>query len=387
MQILLLAPVHREKEFLKQKDKLPFLKGQGQQSWVEALKELGHQVFVFRYTDSILTPQILRVFISEMFQRLFPVWKARYDRFKNSYYFVSLENYLRNKKLLSISNKVKPELIIISGGVTSVFPETIKKIKNVHHCRVLLFSGVNPITSATLVEKIIIRDGIVDLVVENDRGYAKLWEKIGAKKTIVLPISGVDPKLHKKVQLTSQEKEEYGCDVCFVGSLTRERQEILTNIIEISPLRQAQGGNDKSMPFALKIWGDIPLGESLKSDLKPYYHGLAFGEKIVKIFSAAKIVFNFQPVDMTHGGNMRTFEIPGCGALQIADKVDPDFLVSDEEVILFKNITDLSGKLKYYLQNTRERIKIANNSFLKSHKLHTYQKHFEILFNLINDKK
>jgi len=372
MRILLLAPVHREKEFLKQKGKYPFLKGQGQQSWVEALEELGHEVLVFRYTDSILVPQVLRVYASELFQRFAPIWKARYDRLKSVYYFISLENYLRNKRLLSVSDKVKPELIIISGGVTSVFPETIKKIKNTYQCNVLLFSGVNPIASATQVEKIMIRDGIVDLVIENDRGYADLWGKLGARKTIVLPISSVDPKLHRKVQLTPQEQKEYGCDVCFVGSLTKERKEIL---------KRVQDDN-----YSLKIWGDIPFGSKLDRKLVSYYHGEAFGEKMVKIFNAAKIVLNFQPTDMTHGGNMRSFEIPGCGAFQITNKVDPDFLIADKEVVLFKNISDLKGKIKYYLQNSRERLKIASNGFIKSHKLHTYQKHFKILFNLINDK-
>lgn len=371
MNILVLAPVHREREFLKQNGKYPFLIGQGQQSWVEALVRLGHEVFVFRYTDSILIPQGLRVWVSEILQKFIPMWKARYERFRSTYYFISLENYFKNKKLLSLSQKIKPQLIIISGGVTSIYPCTIEMIKEKFACKILLFSGINPLTSSAPVEKIMVKKGIIDMVVENDRGYSNLWKNIGAKKTIVLPISSVDSKLHRKVELTQKERKEYGCDVCFVGSLTKDRQKKLANLTQ----------------FNLKIWGDLSLTIGLIKELRPFYHGIAFGEKMVKIFNAAKIVLNFQPKDMTHGGNMRTFEIPGCGAFQIADKVDPDFLTSDEEVMLFKNISDLKGKIKYYLQKDKERLKIAKNGFLKSHKLHTYQKHFEILFNLINDKR
>lgn len=383
MRILLLGPVHREKEFLKQKGKHPFLRGQGQQSWVEAFEELGHEVFVFRYTDSILVPQMLRVFISDMFQRFFPVWKARYDRFKSAYYFVSFENFLKNRRLLSLSRRIKPQLLIISGGVRSIFPETIKKIKNTYQCKVLLFSGVNPNTSATQVEKIMIREGIVDAVVENDSGYAELWEKLGAKKVIVLPISSVDPKLHRRVRLAPQEQEEYGCDVCFVGSLTRDRQEQLAELIND---RDSGRAHSSLARMTISVWGDILPVVGLREELKPYYRGTAYGEKMVKIFNASKIVLNFQPKDMTHGGNMRTFEIPGCGAFQLADRVDSKWFTDSEDIVLFKSLNDLREKVSYYLSHNQERDRIAENGYNTAYKEYTYKERFKQLFNILNEK-
>ena len=231
MRILLLAPVHREKEFLKQKGKYPFVKDQGQQGWMEALEELRHRVFIFRYTDSILIPNFIRIYLQDFLEKLIPVWHGRLKRFSENYHFVSFENMIKNQKLFTLAKNVKPNLIIISGGITSIFPETIKKIKSDYHCKALLFSGVNPITSSTKLERTMIREGFIDMVVENDRGYAQDWKKIGAKKVIVLPISSADPKLHKKVQLTPQEQSEYTCDVCFVGSLAIDRQEKLIELI------------------------------------------------------------------------------------------------------------------------------------------------------------
>jgi len=377
MRILLLAPIHREKEFLKQKGKYPFLKGQGQQSWVEALEELGHKVFVFKYTDSILIPNFVRIYLQDFLEKLIPAWYGRLRRFIENYYFISFENIFKNWKLLTIAKNAKPNLIIISGGVTPIFPQTIKTIKNDFNCKVLLFSGVNPVTSSTLVERVIIREEIIDMVVENDRGYAGLWKKMGAKKVIVLPISSVDPKLHRKVQLTVQEQEEYGCDVCFVGSLTKRRQEILKSI------RQGQDRRVGDDNYSLKIWGDILPIVGLQGELKPYYQGTAFGEKMVKIFNAAKIVLNFQPVDMIHGGNMRTFEIPGCGAFQLADRVYPDFLIIGKEVVLFKDIFDLKKKISCYLQDENKRLKIAKAGFDKVYKDHTYEKHLKKLLSQV----
>lgn len=361
MNIILAAPVHKEIDFLKQKGKYHFLKGQGQQSWIEAFEKLGHRVYIFRYTDSILIPQILRVYIKEIFQRLIPLWKARYDRFKSKFYFFSLDNYLKNKRLISLVRKVKPQLIIISGGVTSIYPKTMQKIKNLFGCKILLFSGVNPQTSSTINEKIMIKKGIIDIVVENDRGYAYLWKKFGVKKTVVLPISSIDPNLHKKIKLSDSDKEKYGCDVCFVGTLTLDRQRKLTRLIN----------------FNLKIWGEILPLVGLNNKLKPFYFGKASGEKMVRIFNATKIVLNFQPKDMKSGGNMRTFEIPGCGAFQLADKVDEKFFKNGKEIVLFNDIKDLKRKIAYYLNNDVERIKIANEGYRKTHRYHTYEKHFK----------
>lgn len=369
MKILLLAPLHREREYLKERSKLPFPRFQAQSSWSLALEALGHKVSVFRYTDSILIPNTLRIYIKYAFERFLPTWRARYNRLRSKFYFISLENFLQNRKLFLLSKKIRPDLVIISGGISTIYPSTIKKIKVEYGCQVLLFSGVNPDIAATHVEKIMVKNGIIDIVVENDIGYAKRWEKLGAKKTIVLPISSVDPVIHNKIKLTKKEIEEYTCDICFVGTLTEERQEIL---------KQIQDGK-----YNLKIWGDIPLGTKLRDELKTTYHGIAFGSKMVKIFNAAKIVLNFQPRDMTHGGNMRTFEIPGCYAFQLADKVDPNFLTLGSDYASFNNYRDLKAKIKYYLQNESKRLKIAEIGAKRVRQEHTYEKHFKRLLSEI----
>lgn len=368
MRILLIGPVHKEKAFLKQKGKRPFLEGQGQQGWVEALRRLGHRVFVFRYTDSILVPNMVRIYVGEILTNYFPRLKSRAQRFFDTFYYLSLENWLKNKKLMDIANNVKPELLLISGGVWFLFPKTVINIKKNHRCNVVLLSGINPLTSSTRTEKEMVKNGDIDIVVDNDRGYAKAWEKLGAKKVIVLPISSVDRKLHRKVVLTKRELEEYSCDVCFVGTLTRKRQKKL----------------EKLHYHDLKVWGDILPTIGLSKTLKPFYRGKADGEKMVKIFNAAKIVLNFQPLGMTHGGNMRTFEIPGCGALQLVDRVEAEWFIDGKEVIVFKSIEDLKRKIRYFLKNEDERKKVAEAGYKRAHKEHPYEKHFSTLIQLCN---
>ena len=362
-RILLLAPIHREKENIKLNQGKYFPRFQAQSAWVDAFEALGNKVFVFIYTNSLIIPNDIRVHTRGMFEVISPLWTARFLRIKSRLYFLSIENFLRNKALLNLSHKTKPDIIIISGGISSIYVNTIKKIKDKYSCKVLLFSGVNPNIAATRIEKKLVEMDIVDVVIENDRGYAKSWEKMGAKKTIVLPISSVDPKLNKKVKLSKKERETYSSSICFVGTLTNDRQNKLLKLLN----------------YDIKIWGDLPSGVEINNKLKPYYYGIAFGEKMTKIFNSAKIALNFQPHDMTHGGNMRTFEILGCGAFELADRVDPDFLKAGEEIELFDTIDELKKKINYFLKNDNLRTKIANTGFRSTHKDHTYEKHFKKL--------
>lgn len=366
MNILLLGPIHRYKDFLQQHGQYPFVKGQGQQSWVEALEGLGHKVTVFRYTDTIFDFSVKKTF-DGIFAKYFPKWKTRFNRVQSEFYYLSLENVLKNKKLLSIAEKSKPNILLISGGVSCLFPKTIQTIKKTYKCKVVLLSGINPMFAVPLAEKQMVKNKIIDVVVENDRGYASLWKKIGAKKTIVLPISSVDPKLHKIVKLSQKEQKKYGCDVCFVGTLSNKRQELLKTLTN----------------FNLKIWGDLLPEEPLMPELLPYYHGMAHGEEMVKILNASTIVLNFQPQDMTHGGNMRTFEIPGCKAFQLADKVDDDWFKDGRDIVLFKNKKELIQKIKYYLTHPLEREQLRKEAYQKVYSYHTYEKHFKKLLSEI----
>lgn len=359
MKVLLVSqiPVVFER-YRRPGEEFPYF--QGQAAWKKALEKLGHQVLVFRYTDSILVPNRVRIFFQGLLVHLFPLWYARALRLRSMFFCFSLENYLRNRKLLSLALKWKPNLVLISAGTTVIFPKTIGLIKEKTKTKMVLVSGTAPLSTATRTERKMIKE--IDCFVTNDRDHARDWLRLGAKKAVCLPMSAVDPTLHRKVKLTPKEKEEYSADVCFVGSLTKERVEILS---------QLKG-------FNLKVWGDPHLGIDL-SLLGNQYQGRARGKKMVKIFNATKIVLNFHIPQMQHGGNMRTFEIPGCCAFQLVDRTDPSWFKFDKEVVVFKDLRDLKKKIGYYLENEQERRAIAQAGYWRAHQEHTYEKRFKKL--------
>lgn len=360
MKILLLTPIHREFE-TKNESKVfgvPFY--QGQVSWIRALIKLDHEVDTFIYTDVDMIPQSWWIRIDYLGRMYFPKTWTRVTRKTSSITRLVTQTY-KTRTFLKKCELFKPDLIIISGGITGIHFRAIQKIKNKLECKIILMEGVNPIVSATPEEKELLSTGTVDLVVENDRGYAKIWKKLGARRVMVLPISSVDPLIHK---LSINKKY----NVTFVGSLLPERIVGLEKIVKQIPVL---------------IWGDIKPGVHMPKTLIKYYQGSAFGKEMISIISRSKISLNFQPPDMESGGNMRTFEIPGCGSFQLVDKVDDNWFCDKREIIRFVNIKDAIAKIQYFLEHDRERSIIARAGYRKALKEHTYEKHFEKLISQV----
>lgn len=119
MKILLVAPIHDYVSLFKQKEKLTFVKGQGQQGWLDALKNLGHTVRVFIYTDPIIFSRKSKV-LQERFCKKFPLLSEKFKRIENKLSFLFLQNVFKNKKLLKLALSQKPHIIILSGGFTFI---------------------------------------------------------------------------------------------------------------------------------------------------------------------------------------------------------------------------------------------------------------------------
>lgn len=369
MKVLLLTPVHNEYVARKSKKLCGIPVTQGQASWVKAILSLGHEIDVFIYSSSVIIPHGIHIRIMYFLEKYFPIFTGRVRRRLEKFYKYNPDVIIRSIIFEKKANAFKPDIICISGGLTCILPAFIKRVKDKYHAKVLLFSGVNPIYSITPVERNLVKSAIIDYVIENDSGYADEWRKKGVN-SFVLPISSVDPDLHKKVILSSKEKKQYSCDVSFVGSITPDRVQKLKSLTK----------------YNFKFWGDIKPGVSIPADLAPYYQGLANSETMIKIFNASKIVVNLQPKDMVSGGNMRTFEIPATGSFMLTDKIDEKWFKEIRPVI-FSSISDAKSKIDYYLENDSERIDHAKK--LKKYMLqnHTYKIHFHRLFQLIKNEK
>lgn len=258
-------------------------------------------------------------------------------------------NYWRLK---SVINNFQPDEIFFSAGLDAVLP-----FKNT-----IFFTGVAPETLSASERRI----GILSkLVVVNDPIHIPVWQRLGAKKTICLPISAIEPTDFPARKL----KKIY--PLSFVGTLFPYRQQQLLAIAKLYP--------------GLKIWGRLEPGVQLLPELKPNYQGLAEGKKLIKIYQSSFIGLNLAPTHLPSAGNLRTFEIAASNALLLSNRLNSDWYVNSQEAVLFTSPQDCVAKINYYLSHPDKLALISRRARTRTLRHHTYYHRFKQLLKLLHE--
>lgn len=189
-----------------------------------------------------------------------------------------------------------------------------------------------------------------------DSEYLKKILAMGIKNADFLPLA-TDTLVFAKMKLSEEEKREFGYDVCFVGLPSKNRVKMFNDLVGIK----------------LGVFGDH--WDKWKAYVKgDYYIGKASGKKVLKLYSASKIVLNIHHPQSIAGANTRTFDVLACGAFEIVDyKSDiAKLFIIGEEIVCFKDEQDLQEKIRYYLRNPEERMRISVNGYKKVVAEHTW---------------
>ncbi len=202
-------------------------------------------------------------------------------------------------------------------------------------------------------------------------------KKAGARNYHYLPLAA-NQDVHRKIELTDNEKNYYGSDVSFVGAGYYNRRHLFKGLID----------------YDFKIWGtDWDMNSALAGCVQRAGERVDTDD-IVRIFNSSKININLHS-STYHKGinpfgdfvNPRTFELASCGAFQLIDNRSElaDFFEQGEEIIVFEGLEDLRQKITYYLDHTEEREKIAEKSRQRVIKEHTYKHRMQQMLDLLAD--
>lgn len=318
----------------------------------KALVELRHQSQLF-YTNSG----------GDFFERILN--RAKYLRLQPDRFIRLWQNEV-NKRLIRKVDAFKPQIILIIKG-DELFPETLKELKK---RRIILVNWLPDNPFYLDLKNILEAIPIYDYIFTFDPAHLPLLNHLAKGKISFLPLA-CDSGMHRKIGLTPQEKEMFGCDVCFIGTCLPERIIILKELLG----------------YNLNVWGEGWQRERLW--LKERYKGKASGEKMVKIYNASRIVLNIHHPQTIEGLNLRTFEVCGCGAFQLVDNraILGKMYDIGREIVCFNDIKELKNLIDYYLGNEEERRGIAEAGYNKTHKEHTYLNRLERMFSIIIGEK
>lgn len=364
MRILLVCSQHWSKfDSYLLDDDAPLTAWQAQFFFWRALKKLGHDVHVFRYTDPTGATRYANRFhtLSERFG--FP-WNRVYLRAFDH------DRSERNKRLCEQVDALSPEVVLVAGGTKLVLPDTIDYIRKKGSMRSALLFMDSPLIAASAEEKV--AAGSYDLIAASDKYHAVQWKELMARNAIALPVSGCDPDYHREMPVSDGETITYQSDLCFVGGLIpdklyRERVKMLESI---SDLPLSIWTNDKDFVLANPI-------------LAPHYRGSAHGLEMVKVISASKIALNNHGCTIQNGGNMRTFEVASIGTFQLIDRYDSNWFNEGKEIVSYSSLEDLRQKISYFLGHQDEREAIAKAGQQRARREHTYEERMRVVLEVL----
>lgn len=191
---------------------------------------------------------------------------------------------------------------------------------------------------------------IVDAIPEYD-GYfvwsRALVEKVkeaGARAAHLLPFAA-DPELFHPVAVTDEERQTLGSRVCFIGNWDPERERWLA----------------AALPFGLGIWGN-DWDRARTRELLVAWRGRAVtGDALLKVVAASDVHLNILRRQNKGGHNMRTFEIPACGAFLLTERSGdlPLFFKEGEEVAACGDPGEMRCELERYLADPEARARVA----------------------------
>jgi spore maturation protein CgeB len=236
-----------------------------------------------------------------------------------------------------------------------------------------------------------------DYVFTVESACVDAYKKAGSNNAYFLPL-GCDPLIDKKID---KLEKKYISDICFIGVAFPARVEFFDGVADfLKDYNVKIIGGGKTIGSANDPWlWKKKLKKAKLLDKFILDEVVAPGEA-AKYYNGAKICLNIHraAIDqraskgnkdkiMPEAVSGRTFEIAGCGAFQLIDdarsNVSKHFKVG-EEIVTFSDQEDFKKKVRYYLDNSKEREAIAQAGQKRAYAEHTYKQRIEYLLSKCN---
>ncbi len=299
----------------------------------KAIEELGHRSVRFSW-HIYFQPQ-------GFWEKIFlPILKTQ-----NKYMVGPIVGKL-NCDLVAMVECEKPDVVFVYRGIL-IRRETLKRIKQVHPSTCLVgYNNDDPFSP--LYPKWKWRHFVAgipeyDLMLAYRLHNLEEYRNAGAKR-VELMRSWFIPEMNHPVELTAKEKEQFECDVVFIGHYENDgRLAYLEEIVK-------QG-------WKLNFYGHGYGWHKhiLKSDtLKDYYPlKTVWGKDYNKALCGAKIALCFFSKLNRDTYTRRCFEIPASGTLLLSEYSSDlaGLFREGVEADYFNNVEELVHKLSLYLRN------------------------------------
>lgn len=288
-----------------------------------AFKRIGWQVRYFDYRKGNLPIRIFR----------FLPWIGGFEKADKEI----------NNKIISICKEYKPDIILTAKG-EKLSENLMKSIKHSENITVDLFPDY--LNHWPTIKEISL---YYDYFFTFDKATIKKLQHLGRKNIRFLP-QATEPEWGIRMNKVY--------DVSFIGTYNPWREEYL------SVLKR----------FNLNIWGDKRWYRSALVNCTR--GGRVSLKEMKKIIKQTKINLNifFDNKTIIEGVSLRPYEITGSGGFLLSQFVKgyKDIFIEDREMVSFKSPKEMVEKVRFYLNDDKNREMIAEQGYRRTLQEHTY---------------
>lgn len=189
--------------------------------------------------------------------------------------------------------------------------------------------------------------GAYDLCITTKPNEPSRYLALGAKQ-VRFSQQGYDPGIHRPIALSSEARARFAADVAFVGEHNAARARSLATLA-------------RSEVCTLAIYGRRWERGATGTVLRRLQRGWVYGDDYARALSAARIGLGFLNHDVGDVYTTRSFEIPACGTLLLAERTDAhrELFSEDHEAVFFGSDEELLDKVRFYLLHDAARASIA----------------------------
>ena len=184
-----------------------------------------------------------------------------------------------------------------------------------------------------------------------------------------------EPRVHRPVPIPDAERDAWTSDVAFVGQWAKHRAALIERLIAAVPAKYAIRGPG---------WERV----SRSSPIRPYIASShVYGDDMAKALGGAKICLGFLRKENRDDYTTRTFEIPACGGVLLAERtpLHQSLFRDGEEAVFFdaEHPDDLVAKARMLLTDDAKRESIRRAGMLALERgSHTYDHRVRQLLDL-----
>lgn len=323
-------------------------------SFIRALKEEGHEVLVFDVQSA-----------AEKYVKLGKIGRTIHA-------FWPVETWTRkgNRELAVFFQKNLPNHVIVSGSAPVMF-STLAFWKSIAPATTVSLFWPDTLTNLQQLQLNGAR--LYDAVASYSKATLPVFTQMGFSKAIWLPFAGDTAFLGTEKPPAADDHFDY--DLTFIGGWRPEREGALVALIRAFP----------QLTFSIRggYWAERVKEKSLKS----YVHsGSLYGMSFGQFLRTSRI--NLNVIDDTNypAANMRFFEVPAAGGLQLSSSCpeQEDIFRDKEHIYYFKDEKELCDKVSFILDNPSEAFRVRQNGFNLIGSTHNYRERMKMLFGELN---